>query len=132
MTNPDQALLNAMAAFGLNPNTILWNKKINRFNSQGEKGRKKSGWYIAHPDPPQSAQFGCWKTGVDETWTLKGNGKTDDFDPEKWAEVQKEREKEREKAWEKAAEKAQARWDAADIATAKHPYLVKKGIGNTG
>jgi putative DNA primase/helicase len=127
MNTPDQAVLSYMRQFGLDPGIIEWTGKWVSFHSPGQEGRKRSASYRAFADPPVNVQFRCFKTGVDEHWWAK-NGKSDAFDPEKWAQVQKEREEERQIEWAKAAKKARKRWDAAGEPSNRHPYLVAKGI----
>ena len=129
----DAEVLYAMRQMGLDPGSIKWTGKLERFPGPGESRRKKngSGWYTAYPDHPPNVQFGCWKTGVSTSWWPTKNGKREEFNPAQWAELQTkqaEREKEREVEAAKVAKECAQRWENAAEPSPGHPYLEKKGI----
>lgn len=131
MTDPTAELLAAMHSCGLEPPTPLeWRGEIVRFKLDA-KDTNKSGWYVAYPDPPKSAAFGSWKSGLKQTWS-SDEPLPDDYDADElrraWAEKKAEREAEREAMWDAAAAECEAAWEAAEPASAEHPYLRSKGI----
>lgn len=131
MIEAEVELRQAMEAYGIvPPRTIKWDMgEIERFPSDGKRG--KNGFYKAHSDPPINAYFGCHKLVPEGVrWWYK-NGKSDDYDKEKWAEIQAQQDqddKDREEVAKEVASECQRRFDKAKEPNPDHPYLVKKGI----
>ena len=103
MNDATQGLLAAMAEHGLEPGTIIWDGKIQRFRGPSDRKGEKDGWYKAFPDPPEGAAFGYWKSGLKGKWSNK-NGRPDDYDPAKmkeaWAERDRLRDEAQQKLWD--------------------------------
>ena len=121
----------AIASAGLvPPQEIIGDGKTHRFSSSG-KARDDSGWYVFHADDRPAGAFGCWRSGINETWksTLKR-----EFTPEERAswkarmrQVEADREAERLAAAAEAARLAAVIWDQAQDVE-DHPYLERKQI----
>lgn len=134
MTDSTAALLAEMAAYGLDPGTIVWDRKIHRFPAHGDKTRQPKGWYRAFEDK-RGAFFGHLREGIKAHWYATDDERTEDMTPEELAEARREwkeqreaREAEREAEQKAAAAACGKKWDVAEPADPKHPYLVKKGI----
>ena len=134
MMDHDYEALEYLRLHGLTPGDIKWTGKWVSFHSNGQTGGKKSASYRAFADSPVNVEFRDFKTGVHGHWWAT-RSKPDDFDPEKWAEVQAEAEKKKklaleelEKEYAEAAAKCQKIFDEAMEPLPDHPYLVKKGI----
>jgi hypothetical protein len=62
-------LLTAIAASGLRlPSKIDADAGLKRLSSSGRRN-DKSGWGIAQSLPVQHAAFGCWRSGINATWS---------------------------------------------------------------
>lgn len=119
------------------PPELVWDDEIHKFDSARDKRKgRKSGWYVAHPPTaslPAIVVFGDWHDSTRTfKWVAGGNGAPDDFDIEKYRQMQAEmrakREAEQAEKWEQASAEAHRRWDEAVDATVDHPYLAKKGV----
>lgn len=132
MSDPTPELLQAMAAYGLHPPSIDWTGKIKRFDGPDGRRGNRSAWYIAYPDAPENAAFGCWRTGVRGSWTNSNGERPDDFDAaaqrEEWKRLRQEREAEQLRQYARAAARYARVWDNAQPADPEHPYLRRKGI----
>lgn len=125
----------AMADAGIEHGSeIVADGKIHRFSTSGKKGRK-DGWYILYGDGIPAGAFGCWRSGINETWCSRSRA---DLTPEEknayqrqMAEAERLREAERQKRKNRAGKKAQEEWEAGRPAET-HPYLDKKRISGTG
>lgn len=128
--DPSAALLEAMAAHGLQPRAVQFDGKLHRFDDpHGRKGNKAA-WYRAFEDR-RGAVFGSWRSGIEEAWQLHRNGKPGPLDPEEQREIKELRQA---RIAEQTAEHARVaaacleRWKAAREATIEHPYLRRKHI----
>jgi putative DNA primase/helicase len=113
------------------PVEIIADGKIHRFSSNGKKG-DLAGWYVFHPDDPAAGQFGCWRSGISQTWHSKSK---DEMTPYERAELKRKIEESgrvematRKKYQDEAAETARRTWPRFQPAKEDHPYLQRKGI----
>ena len=59
----------AIGAAGLPaPDTITDDGRIHRFSTNGRRS-DESGWYVFYPDGVPAGAFGCWRLGVQSTWS---------------------------------------------------------------
>lgn len=135
MSAPEQLLREAMSRAGLEPpNTIVWDRQVHRFPAPGEKesrANKGASWYRAFEDR-KGAVFGCWKTGVKDSWYDR-DSLPDDPDElkaarQRWRRENERIEEERRQEAEKVAEQAVDLWNQAREPDALHPYLRAKGV----
>lgn len=122
----------AIIAAGLPaPKTIEADGKLHRFSTNGKPG-DLSGWYVLHLDGTPAGIFGCWRSGIKETWVANLGRKltADEIAAQREAieRMRRLRDEEELKHHEEAARRAAAIWDAAEPATERHPYLRRKGI----
>lgn len=130
--SPDVQLKNAIHQSGLTPpHEIIFDGSIHRFRGNDSDPDKDS-WYIAFAGHVHAAHFGCWKSGVDETWREKSNRiftAQDEINIQLKISESKERiKKEREGREKLAAEECQEIWNNANPATGHHKYLEKKNV----
>jgi putative DNA primase/helicase len=127
----------AMAAAGLTPpDEIVGDGQRHRFGTNGKRG-DDSGWYRLHLDERPAGAFGCWRSGVSETWKASTRREFAAEEKRAWAErmatLKAAREAERREAHDRAAAKASSMWDAArDASEAHHDYLQRKRIPGIG
>ena len=63
----------AIAAAGLvPPDTIHADGQLYRFSATGKRS-DSAGWYVLHADGLAAGVFGCWRTGLTETWCSKAD-----------------------------------------------------------
>lgn len=136
MSGAPDAFRAAILAAGLTPpEHILADGKLHRFSTT-ERRSDDAGWYVFYADGIPAGSFGCWRTGVSETWSDR-NGTA--WTPQQQAEhrarmevMRQQREAEEQTRRAKAAEQAAQTWDRAHPATPDHPYLQRKGIAPHG
>jgi putative DNA primase/helicase len=126
----------AIAKAGLTlPELIAADGKLHRFPSDGRRC-DKAGWYIFHTGDIPAGAFGCWRSGVSETWRADiGRELTADeiaAHKRKLAGAKRRREEEEKKNRAKARTGAAKIWESAAAAPADHAYLAKKGVALTG
>ena len=54
------------------PETIIPDGKLHRFASNRDR-EDAAGWYIIFPDGVPAGVFGCWRSGVKQTWCGKSD-----------------------------------------------------------
>lgn len=120
-----------IAAAGLTPPEIIEPGKIRRFASNGKRG-DDSGWYVFHDDGIPAGAFGCWRSGISETWRADiGRPLTPAEEAAHQARVdaaRRERDAEEARERARAAKKVRSVWAAATSGCLPHPYMVRKGI----
>ncbi len=58
----------AIRSAGLHPpEEIVADGALHRFASAGRRG-DDAGWYVLHLDGVPTGRFGCWRTGVEQSW----------------------------------------------------------------
>lgn len=132
MRDPISQFRGAIAAAGLTvPETIETDGLLHRFASNGNP-RDTAGWYVYYGDTVPAGGFGCWRTGVNQTWRADTGKKLtpseDAAHKERIAAIQQQRKEEEAARRAEVATKAKARWEDALPASDNHPYLVKKGV----
>lgn len=121
----------AIRAAGLpDPEVIYDDGKLHRFSTNGRRG-DGAGWYVLHTDGIPAGAFGCWRQGVQCTWSAVDDRELTPAEREahrrRLDAIQAERMAEEARTEEAAAQQAQRRFAAAQPANG-HPYLVAKGI----
>lgn len=109
------------------PETIIVDGQIHRY------GNKKNCWYVFHEGDISGGAFGCWKTGITQTWCSKQASEFNQAEREEWIKQQAEiAAKVKAETLAKQAEAAKKGIYLWGIARAdvdlKHAYLVAKGI----
>lgn len=133
MNNPiESAFMAAMAGAGLTaPDHIEADGTLHRFSSNGKRG-DKSGYYVLHGDGVPAGVFGCWRTGLTQTWCSKPDNDLTEAEKQAMCQRVQAAQAARDAAQAQARMDAQAvamqRWNAAGAAVPEHPYLVAKGI----
>lgn len=118
----------AMVADGMTPpDTIIADGRIHRY------GHKKNSWYVYHEGDISGGAYGCWKSGVNQTWCSKQASQFNAAEREAWvkqqADIAAKVKAETLAKQAEAAKKATHLWSEArpDI-DLKHAYLLAKGI----
>lgn len=128
---PEEQLAHAMRAHGIDPPAITLDGRLRRFRVDASD-KAKSGWYVAFADGVPAGRFGCWKTGVDETWRAEGGRRLTPAEEiehaRRMAEVKAQRDAEAIARHEVAGEIVDRIWRELELAPGDHPYLVRKGI----
>jgi len=122
----------AIQSAGLTPpDQVVTDGTLHRFASDGKRG-DDAGWYVLHGDGIAAGAFGCWRSGLKQTWRADIGRRLTPQELEQYrqrmeaAKLQRE-EYERTK-WEAAAQQAVREWDAAEPAQDSHPYLTRKAV----
>lgn len=121
----------AIQAAGLEPpDDIQADGTLHRFPSNGRRG-DDSGWYCLHGDGIPAGTFGCWRSGLTQTWCSKSQDAMTqaerDAHQRRVQAMRTQREADLAQRQQHAAKLAGARWEAARPA-AEHPYLKAKGV----
>ena len=132
MRDPIEQFRDAIRAAGLTPPDIIEaDGRLHRFPSNG-KPRDDAGFYALHLDAPPAGHFGCWRTGLAETWRADIGRKLTPEEREanrkRMAELKAQREAEEAKRRAAASSKAGKLWKAGTPAGEDHPYLIRKGV----
>ena len=131
MNNPIHQFSNAMAAAGITPpDAIIADGCLHRFSANG-KCTDAAGYYVLHLDGIPAGMFGCWRSGINQTWRADiGRQLTPQENSTHRAQmlrIQAEREREKLQRQSSAALKAKAWWANSTPAT-NHPYLLRKNV----
>jgi putative DNA primase/helicase len=125
----------AMQAAGIDPpDEIIADGRLRRFSTSG-KGSDDAGWFVVYPDGVPAGAFGCWRSGISETWRADLGRR---LTPEELAETRRrleraraEAESERKVQQDNAARRAGELWLKASHAR-RHPYLTAKKVSAHG
>ena len=122
----------AIRSAGLHPpEEIVADGALHRFASAGRRG-DDAGWYVLHLDGVPTGRFGCWRTGVEQSWraTLERplSAAEEVAQEAKTAATRKVREDDKARRQAEAATEAERLWNAARSAADEHSYLVRKGV----
>ena len=125
----------AIAAAGLEPpERIAGDGKLHRFSSNGKRG-DDSAWYVLHLDGIPAGAFGCWRSGLSQTWRADtGRRLTPAEEAEQRRRIETAKaqaEAERQQRIARAAALAAEVWRAARPVGDGHPYLLRKGVQPT-
>ena len=125
----------AIAAAGLEPpSKIVADGVLRRFSTNGKPG-DDAGWYVLHDNNPAAGVFGCWRSGLLQTWCAKSNqemtqAERDDHRRRVQA-MQRQREADIEQRQQQAGDEVAVIWSQAVPAIA-HPYLEAKAVPSHG
>lgn len=127
-----EQFLAAIRAAGIQPPDVIEaDGKLRRFSSNGKRG-DDAGWYVLHDNGIPAGAFGCWRSGISETWCAEiGRKLTPSEDAAQRARVEamrRAREAEEAQRQAEAKQKAAAIWKSAQPATDDYPYLAAKGV----
>lgn len=122
----------AIARVGLTPpDAIEADGELHRFASNGKRG-DDAGWYVLHVNGVPAGSFGCWRTGVSQTWHAEIGRRLSPLEATaRAAEIErqrKQREVDEAKRHAEARERAALAWQAAAVASVDHPYLRTKDV----
>lgn len=113
------------------PAAIIADGKLHRFASNGDRA-DDAGWYTYFPDEPQAGVFGCWRTGLKQTWSGKADSTLTPAERERqrtrFDDARRQREQDERLRHANAVERAQRLWERAQPAPATHPYLQRKQV----
>jgi len=123
----------SMRAAGVAPPAIInIDGKLHRFDTDS---RGKTGWYVFYNDGVPAGRFGCWKSGVDQTWRAQiGRPLTvaeQMINSQRLAESKRLRDAARESAQAIAAGSALDIWEQCEPCES-HPYLSRKLVNSNG
>ena len=126
----------AITAAGLSPpEGIEADGALHRFSSDGRRG-DDAGWYVLHGDGIPAGEFGCWRSGIRQTWQAEIERELTDAERrahrERMEAARRQREAHEAQRHATAARRAAEIWRAADPAPADHPYLLARGVGPHG
>jgi putative DNA primase/helicase len=122
----------AIESAGLTPpDAIEADGELHRFASNGKRS-DLAGWYVLHGDGIPAGVFGCWRTGLSETWRADIGRRLTDAEREQQRQSIEAARRKREQAEQtqhaEARKRAASEWEAAKPAPDSHPYLVRKGV----
>ncbi|MDP3535714.1 MAG: toprim domain-containing protein [Halomonas sp.] len=131
-TSIEQALGDALAAYGVAGLAIRADGDVHRFDTADKAKGNRNGWYVC--PSLEVAVYGFWHTGEQHTVTTGGKA-----DPAAAAEARlaaqrarEQRDTERRQQQAKTAEQARRWWATAGAADPAHPYLTKKRLAPHG
>jgi putative DNA primase/helicase len=101
-----------------------------------DDSKDDSGWYCIHPDGVPAGRFGCFRSGIEQTFRAN-IGRPLSPDEERNIYLRQEAARHKRDADKAEKQKAAAQtvdkiWSSGLEADANHPYLVKKGIKPSG
>lgn len=131
MSDAIYAFRDAIEAAGLTPpKSIIPDGKLHRFSSNGKRG-DDAGWYVFHEDGIPAGAFGCWRTGLSETWCADiGRGLTEEecrANARRMEAIKRARKAEQEHRQRAAAKRAAELWNSG-VNSTSHMYLMKKRV----
>ena len=134
MSAEDQFRL-AIEAAGLTPpDVVIGDGRLHRF-ATSDRRRDDAGYYSLHLDGTPAGIFGCWRTGLQSTWSARPERELTPAErraqQERIRAAQRERDAEAMRRQDAAAAEALATWSAAQP-VAEHPYLTAKAVAAHG
>lgn len=112
------------------PDAIYADGQLHRFSPTGKRS-DCAGWYVLHADGLPAGVFGCWRTGLTETWCSKAESTLTQAERDTIRQRVRDAKAQRDAVTQERHQQVQAaaseRWEAAQPA-GPHPYLVAKGI----
>ena len=138
LPSPDEQFYDFIQTCGVSPSkvfSVVLDGNIHRFPVVGDKGREKSGWYVAYEDNMPAGVVGDWRSGQEFGWHADiGHDITEEERAEccrRVAEARRLSEEDRKKQQEVAAQTVSAILAPLSPVT-EHPYLTKKRVGAYG
>ena len=114
------------------PDAIIGDGKLRRFGSNGDCA-DDAGWYVFYADGIPAGSFGCWRTGIKQTWCSKSDHELTKAEHAEYRRrmerAKRDREEDERSCHAEAATRAQTIWTEAQPADGGHPYLQRKAIG---
>ncbi|ACY33745.1 toprim domain-containing protein [Comamonas thiooxydans] len=112
------------------PDTIHADGQLHRFSATGKRS-DRAGWYVLHADGLAAGVFGCWRTGLTETWCSKAESTLTQAERDtmrlRVQEAKRQREVTLQQRYRETQVTAMKRWETA-LPVTEHPYLSAKGI----
>lgn len=126
----------AIASAGLPaPDTITDDGRIHRFSTNGRRS-DESGWYVFYPDGVPAGAFGCWRLGLQSTWSAVADNDMTDAERQQQRDrvraIHAQRDADELERQQVASIQANREWDQADRHADGHPYLLAKGVASHG
>ncbi len=113
------------------PDDIQADGELHRFATNGKRG-DLAGWYVMHLDGIPAGAFGCWRSGLTESWHADVGRTLTDAEREQQRQrmesVKRQREQAERERHAEAAQRATSEWEAATPAPDSHPYLARKAV----
>lgn len=114
------------------PDSINPDGQIHRFTTNGDQN-DKAGWYILFDNGNNfyAGVFGCWRSGIEKTWSSGSNGLTDQERENLHRQIKKAKAKAKEKQEQvhrEAQKKAAQTYESLKPIKDHHPYLSKKKV----
>ena len=114
----------AIRAAGLSPPDVIEaDGELHRFASNGKRD-DDAGYYVLHLDGVPAGHFGCWRSGVSQTWRADIGRKLSAVEElahrERVEAMRRAREAEQERRQGEARAEAKRRWAAARAADPGH------------
>lgn len=134
---PEEQFRRAIAASGITPpKEIVFDAQLHRYPTS-ESGRDKAGWYVGFPDGIHAGAFGCWRSGVQSTFTetIIGRELAPAESMARAAHIKEAQEKARairEQRAEITADTTASIWSTCQLASNEHPYLKTKDVKSHG
>lgn len=127
-----EALRSAISSAGITPPvTVIPDGKIHRFQSD-DKHDDFAGWYVLFGNALPAGRFGCFRSGVDVTWSARSLTSLSPTELQAHKHrlrlIQKQRDDEEARHHEQVAVWAAMLWESMSPAPADHPYLVRKRV----
>ncbi|MCC6195164.1 MAG: DUF927 domain-containing protein [Burkholderiales bacterium] len=132
MNTIESQFRDAIAAFGITPpDEVIADGTLRRFATNGKRS-DDSGWYTLHADGIPAGAFGCWRSGLSQTWQMDIGRQLSAIEgianAERMVAMRKQRDDDSKARRAGARTRAVELWKAATPAGADHPYLARKGI----
>lgn len=130
--SPEEQFRQAILDSGITPpDVIVIDGQLHRF-ATSESKKDTAGWYIGFSDGIPAGAFGCWRSGVQSTWTADiGRELSPAESMARASHIRQAQEKSRqlrEKNAEIASDTVSTIWLNCQSASEDHPYLRSKGV----
>ncbi len=122
----------AIAESGITPPDVIEDDGLlHRFSTNG-KPSNKDGWYVLHGDGVAAGSFGCWRTGLQLTWSGKADSALTEIERQAHRQriksMQAQRDVDHAQRQHDASQTATNLLAQAVAATSDHAYLARKGV----
>lgn len=130
--DPVSSFVAAIAEAGLPvPEEIITDGQLHRFSTNGKSG-DKAGFYALHLDGVPAGHFGCWRNDVRQTWNARRGGRLSRAELSRLRRSMEAEKRQRYEYHARRAGVAKGIWEAAEAASPRHPYLMRKGVRPCG